>query len=199
MGLVKHFEGRRFMIKFGVAMRVKSVARMGWMMRGIPPSDSETVGSHSFEVSVLAMIVADKLRNSGIEVDVSKVLRLALLHDIAESVMGDIVRSVKESMASSRQLEEAALKELGMDIYIPLLHELFEGKTLEALLVKLCDNLATLLQGLRYLNKGYTSVIDIVDAVKQQVDEILSSEVIPEDAKNILGDVTTRLIVAEEV
>ena len=186
------------MVKFGVAMRVKSIARMGWMMRGIPPSDSETVGSHSFEVALLSMVLADRLRDRGLEVDVSKVLRLALLHDIAESVIGDIVRSVKESMVDSRQMEEEALRVLGMDAYVALVQELSEGRTLEAVLVKLCDNVATLLQGLRYLNKGYTTVVDIVDEVRRRVEEMLKSEAIPEDARSTLRDVVTRLIVSEE-
>ncbi|MEM1917584.1 MAG: HD domain-containing protein, partial [Sulfolobales archaeon] len=81
------------MVRYGLAMRVKNIARTGWMMRGIPPSDSETVGSHSFEVAFLSMLIADRLTSIGVTVDVSKILRLALLHDLTESVIGDIVRA----------------------------------------------------------------------------------------------------------
>ncbi len=187
------------MVKYGVAVRVKNIARSGWMMRGVPPSDSETVGSHSFEVALLSMLLADRLRSAGIDVDVAKVVRLALIHDLAESVIGDVVRTVKESIAGSRELEERALRELGMEEYLDLLRELAEGKSLESLLVALCDNLATLLQGLRYLGKGYTSVVDLVESVKRKLEEILRSEHLPEDVRRLLEDSVMKLMVSEEV
>lgn len=186
------------MVKYGLAMRVKNIARSGWMMRGIPPSDSETVGSHSFEVAFLSMLMADRLQSVGVSVDPSKVVKLALLHDLAESVIGDIVRAVKESMADARQLEEKAMRELGMEDYMDLFHELSEGKSMEAILIRVCDNLATLLQGLRYLSKGYTSVVDIVESTKRRIEEILKMEQIPEEAKRVLSDSVMRLMVSEE-
>ncbi len=187
------------MVKYGLAMRVKNIARSGWMMRGVPPSDSETVGSHSFEVAFLSMLLADRLRGAGVGVDESKVLRLALVHDIAESVVGDIVRTVKESISSSRELEEGALRELGMEDYLDLVRELAEGKSLESILVAISDNLATLLQGLRYLGKGYTSVIDLVESTKRRVEEMLKSEQLPDEARRLLEDFVMKLMVSEEV
>ncbi len=180
-------------------MRVKNIARTGWMMRGIPPSDSETVGSHSFEVAFLSMLIADRLTSIGVTVDVSKILRLALLHDLTESVIGDIVRAVKESISGSQQLEERAIRELGMDNYVDIYQELLEGKSLEAILIKICDNLATLLQGLRYLSKGYTSVIDIVESTKQRIEEILKSETLSEEARRVISDLIMKLVVSEEL
>ncbi|MEM1962743.1 MAG: HD family hydrolase [Sulfolobales archaeon] len=187
------------MVRYGLAMRVKNIARTGWMMRGIPPSDSETVGSHSFEVAFLSMLIADRLTSIGVTVDVSKILRLALLHDLTESVIGDIVRAVKESISGSQQLEERAIRELGMDNYVDIYQELLEGKSLEAILIKICDNLATLLQGLRYLSKGYTSVIDIVESTKQRIEEILKSETLSEEARRVISDLIMKLVVSEEL
>ncbi|MEM4921705.1 MAG: HD family hydrolase [Sulfolobales archaeon] len=187
------------MVKYGLAMRVKNIARTGWMMRGIPPSDSETVGSHSFEVAFLSMIIADRLTSVGVTVDVSKVLKLALLHDLAESIIGDIVRAVKESISGSQQLEERAIRELGMDNYVDIYQELLEGKSLEATLIRICDNIATMLQGIRYLNKGYASVIDIVESTKQRIEEILKSGTLPEEARRVISDLIMKLMVSEEL
>lgn len=187
------------MVKYGLAMRVKNIARSGWMMRGIPPSDSETVSSHSFEVAFLSMLFADRLRSAGVDVDVYKVVKLALLHDLPESVLGDIVRAVKESISDSREIEEKALRELGMDDYLDLFQELAEGKTLESLLIRVCDSLATLLQGLRYLSKGYTSVIDIVESTKHRIEETLKSEQLSEEVRRVLGDSVMKLMVSEEL
>lgn len=187
------------MVKYGSAMRVKNLARTGWMLRGIPPSDSETVGSHIFEVVFLSMLVADKLNEAGIQVDTLRVMRMALLHDILESVTGDIVKKVKSSMANSTQLEEEAIRELEITNYSDVLKELNEGKSLESLVVKLCDNIATLLQGIRYLNKGYTSVLDIVESTKERIGTALEAASISEEARNVLKSLVTKLVVSEEL
>ncbi|MCX8184661.1 MAG: HD family hydrolase [Sulfolobales archaeon] len=186
------------MVKYSLAMRVKNIARSGWMMRGISPSDSETVSSHIFEVAFLSMLIADRLRDTGVDVDISKVIKLALIHDVTESVIGDIVRSVKENIVNSQLLEERALRELGLESYLDLYQELAEGRTLESQLVKICDNLATLLQGLRYVNKGHTSVIDLVESTKSRVEEILKSEQIKEETRRILSEVVMKLLISEE-
>lgn len=187
------------MVKHGVAMKVKNLARTGWMLRGIPPSDSETVGSHIFEVTFLSMLIADKLSEAGIHIDTLRTMRIALLHDILESVTGDIVKNVKGSIVNSTQLEEEAIRELEITNYSDILKELNEGKSLESLVVKLCDNIATLLQGIRYLNKGYTSVLDIVESTKERIENILETAPMPEEARDILKSLTTKLIVSEEL
>lgn len=48
----------------------------------------ESVAEHSFRVSVLAMVLSDKL---GYPLDKDKLIKMALLHDIGEIATGDIV------------------------------------------------------------------------------------------------------------
>lgn len=187
------------MVKYGTAMRVKNLARTGWMLRGIPPSDSETVSSHIFEVVFLSMLIADKLGEAGVRTDVLKIVRMALLHDILEGVTGDIAKNVKDSIANPAQLEEEAVRELEIAGYSDILKELSEGRSLESVIVKLCDNVATLLQGIRYLNKGYTSVLDIVESTKEKVETILESAPVPDEAREVLKNLITKLVVSEEL
>src|ERR1041385_7257088 len=59
--------------------RLKRLDRTGWTLRGLP-NGTESVASHSFGVSVTAMLLADRCGAAGVTVDVQKLLRIALLH-----------------------------------------------------------------------------------------------------------------------
>ena len=69
-----------------VAMTGKSkkILRSGWIREKI--KDPESVAEYSFQLSVLAMVLADTLG-----VDKEKLIKMALLHDLGEVVTGDIV------------------------------------------------------------------------------------------------------------
>ena len=64
--------------------RLKRLDRTGWTLRGLP-NGTESVAAHSFGVSVTAMLLADRCVAQGVAVNVEKVLRMALLHDWAET------------------------------------------------------------------------------------------------------------------
>ena len=64
-------------------MRLKSTPRIGWLLRGV--RDVESVAAHSFGVAVIAMLLADRARARGVEVNVERLLRMALLHDLTET------------------------------------------------------------------------------------------------------------------
>jgi putative hydrolase of HD superfamily len=71
------------------AMRLKSVARTGWLDRGIATGDVESVADHSFGVALLAWIAAVERQASGAAIRPDRVLLLALVHDLAEAEIGD--------------------------------------------------------------------------------------------------------------
>lgn len=154
---------------------LKWLSRTGWMLRGIPNSIAETVAAHSFEVAYLTMVLADRLVSSGCKIDVAKALRMALIHDIPESIMGDIVKWSKDRLGDGpERLEEEAIEELGLQNYGNLLRELNEGVSTEALIVKLADHLSTALQGRRYRAMGYGQVNDIVEGSRQAVLKLMN-------------------------
>jgi len=186
-------------VKYELAMRVKNIARTGWMMRGVPPSESETVAAHSYEVAVLTLVLGGRLRESGFAVDLERALKLALLHDIVESVTGDIVKAVKERIPNSRAIEEEALKELGMEGYAELFEELGSGRSTEAYLVEVCDNLATLLQAIRYVNRGYTQVLELAESVRRRLEKMLTSGPLPGEALAVLRRAVSDLLISGEV
>ncbi|MDQ2922490.1 MAG: HD domain-containing protein, partial [Acidobacteriota bacterium] len=74
--------------------RLKRLDRTGWTLRGLP-NGTESVAAHSFGVCVTAMMLADRIKKGGVDVDVERVLKMALLHDWAESRVGDMPRTAR--------------------------------------------------------------------------------------------------------
>ncbi|MDQ3754224.1 MAG: HD domain-containing protein, partial [Acidobacteriota bacterium] len=88
--------------------RLKRLDRTGWVLRGLPPG-AESVGAHSYGVALAAMLLADAVRARGIEVDVERMLRMALLHDVAEARTGDLPRAAAHYLpGDARRLAERA-------------------------------------------------------------------------------------------
>jgi len=147
-----------------------SLARTGWMMRGIPSSVCETVSQHIFKTAFITLVLSERLNG----VNRLKAISMALLHDIIEAYTGDIAvhrtsnsyREVKEKLELEifeKHIESSLLKEL--------FREYVEGSSREAKLVKLADRLATYLKALEYLEKGY-NVHDIIDNMKHEINKL---------------------------
>ena len=141
--------------------RLKRLDRTGWTLRGLP-NGTESVAAHSFGVSVTAMLLADECVARGITVDVEKVLRIALLHDWAETRVGDMPRTATLYFGSEarKQAETAAFLDVvsdvdaGKDLYANLYDDYEHRSSLEARLVKAADVLDLLVQVLALERAG---------------------------------------------
>ena len=141
--------------------RLKRLDRTGWTLRGLP-NGTESVAAHSFGVSVTAMLLADKFVAQGVSVDVEKVLRIALLHDWAETRVGDMPRTATLYFGSDarKQAETAAFSDVvggidaAKDLYANLYAEYEHRSSLEARLVKAADVLDLLVQVLALERAG---------------------------------------------
>src|SRR4051812_24153074 len=69
---------------FSIVGRLKRTARTGWLDRGVPPIEVESVADHTFRVALMAWLSAP------MSLDRDRVLKLALLHDLAEATTGDL-------------------------------------------------------------------------------------------------------------
>jgi putative hydrolase of HD superfamily len=69
--------------------RLKRVPRQGWLDRGVPPLDAESVADHSLGVALLAWMAALEAHAAGMDLDPARVLALALVHDLPEAEIGD--------------------------------------------------------------------------------------------------------------
>lgn len=83
------------------ALECKDEKRTGWQVRGI--EDPESVAAHSWGVAFLAFLFAD---DAG--VDRERAVEMAVLHDIHESVSGDIRSSELDSEQRAEKKEKEA-------------------------------------------------------------------------------------------
>lgn len=141
-------------------IRLKAVPRLGWLLRGV--RDVESVADHSFGVAFVAMLLADLAQRQGLEPNVEKVLRMALLHDLTEARTGDLPNTGKQYFdkgalhAADERAADAILSGLGAigEEYFLLWQEYEERTSLEARIVKAADKLDLLLQAREYEKGG---------------------------------------------
>jgi putative hydrolase of HD superfamily len=129
---------------------LKNVKRTGWLKRGI--ENPETVADHTFAVAVITSLYSDLLG-----LDSEKAMKMALLHDLQESITGDITPD-SLSEHEKKEKEENAIKEILRDLpdeYLSLWKEYSIGITKEAKLVAQIDRLEMLLQADIYEKSGY--------------------------------------------
>jgi putative hydrolase of HD superfamily len=140
--------------------RLKRLDRTGWTLRGLP-NGTESVAAHSFGVGVTAMLLADRCAAAGVTIDIEKVLRIALLHDWAETRVGDMPRTATLYFGSDvrKQAEMAAFADIvnpvDADIsYTNLYNDYERRESLEARLVKAADVLDLLIEVLALERAG---------------------------------------------
>ena len=170
----------------------KELPRQGFIAMGFKRNEADSVAAHSFSTSLLAYFLAKQLNKEGQKVDAEKVLKMALVHDIGETIVGDVGTFVK-GMAGGvfKNIEEEGVKALtsgldSQDEIIKLVEEYNDRKTIEARVVKAADNLDALAQAkgvpgaqdaLKYFKQVYH--ITKFDWHKKAVDLILNGEVEP--------------------
>ena len=148
--------------------RMKGIPRSGWISHGVALQDVESVADHSFSTCVLSLLLSDLEVKAGKRVNVERVLRLALLHDMPESLTFDISKEYLEYLgrrgrAIKSELERAAWKHIADGLEEPDLRrnytrfqkEFDAERTMESRLVHAADRLDILLQVVEYRRRGY--------------------------------------------
>ena len=138
------------MLRFlALAGRLKETARAGWALRGnVPP---ESVADHSFRVALLALVLSG---DADPPLDRERCVAMALVHDLAESLVGDITPYDGVSTEEKHRREREAMEHLAALAGDPRLLRLWEeyqaAATPEARFVKDLDKLETVLQAAEY-------------------------------------------------
>jgi len=144
----------------------------------------EDVAQHSYMTALYAMILADIERCEGREVNVERLLRMALLHDAEESRTGDIHHPFKhQDTTFSKTIDDRALQwfrnlmlslpaSLAQD-YIQL-RKAEQGDSTEALLVRAADKLEALLWAYEeyLLGNEHVREAKIVEDILSKLDRI---------------------------
>ena len=152
-------------------MSLKRVPRSGWITYRISGHDVESVSSHSYSVAVIALIMAEIMRSRNQKVDVENVLKMALLHDLSESLTfdiskaylrylgrkGSVLKTRLERKAASRILSDLQSKQLART-FRTAIEGYSSSNTLEARIVHCADALDLLLQAIEYERMGYSKI-----------------------------------------
>lgn len=131
-------EPRQLLDFLGIAARLKDVPRHCKTPGGIP----ENVAGHSWRIALMALL----LKNEFPEIDMDRVIRICLVHDLGEAVTGDIPAFVKTD--ANEAVEAEAIRGL-LTILPPtecgelgrLFAEMEEQRTPEARFFKALDKL----------------------------------------------------------
>jgi putative hydrolase of HD superfamily len=130
--------------------KLKTTPRTGWVLRGVK-NRIESVAEHSFRTAVLCLLTPKELN-----INIEKAVLMALLHDLAESITGDLIPNTT-SEERKHQNELLAMKEIthGLPSEIQerimnLWYEYEERMTKEAILVKDMDRFDMVLQAFTY-------------------------------------------------
>ncbi|XP_068198153.1 5'-deoxynucleotidase HDDC2 [Antennarius striatus] len=136
----------RFMKLIG---QLKRVPRTGWVYRNV--KKPESVSDHMYRMAMMSLTITDPT------VDKDRCIKLALVHDMAECIVGDIAPSDNISKTEKHKREEEAMRQLtdllpeGLKQEIYGMWEEYETQSSpESRLVKQFDLLEMILQAHEY-------------------------------------------------
>ena len=139
---------------FQKVLELKNVPRQGWKGK-LEINNPESVAEHSYSTAVISMILSDL---EGLNTE--KIIRMALLHDLAESITGDIIPDYitkdekinKESLAMKQILKN--LPDKIAEPYFAIWNEYQKNSSKEAKLLHDIDKLEMAFQAKFYQETG---------------------------------------------
>jgi putative hydrolase of HD superfamily len=158
---------------FKNSVNLKNIPRQGWMDK-LSIINPESVSDHSYSMAIMCMVISD-LKNFNSE----KILKMALLHDLAESLIGDLTPEQIDKEAKEK-LENNAfgkiIKNLPEQIkskYLEIWFEYQENISPEAKLIHQIDKLEMALQAKIYQKNGYDKekLESFFESAKKEIDD----------------------------
>ncbi|GFS20275.1 HD domain-containing protein 2-like [Elysia marginata] len=129
---------------------LKKVERTGWVRHGV--KHPESVAEHMYRMAMIAFALP-----SDSNLDRDKCMKIALVHDMAESIVGDITPSCGVSKTDKSKMEEDATHHIasflpghGAQEVLQLWREYEHQLSPEAMFVKDLDKFEMIFQALEY-------------------------------------------------
>ncbi|MBE6448909.1 MAG: HD domain-containing protein [Alphaproteobacteria bacterium] len=141
-----------------LAGKLKHLERSGPKMYGI--EDCETVAAHSYRSALMALYLEKDLQKQGL--NVSDVVKIALVHDMGEAVIGDVVpekwqKGTKISKAEKHKREVQAIMMMSKQYDVPFVWQAFDAMeqrtTPEASMAKDLEIFEGIQQAFEYIKK----------------------------------------------
>ena len=139
---------------FQKVLELKNIQRQGWKDK-LDMNNVESVADHSYSTAIMSMVLSDL---EGF--DTEKIIKMALLHDLAESIIGDITpdrindkRKINIENKAMTQILENLPSNLSQQ-YIVLWDDFQKKSSKEANFLHEIDKLEMAFQAKFYLDKG---------------------------------------------
>jgi putative hydrolase of HD superfamily len=137
-------------------LRLKDILRQGWVNAGVP--SPESVAAHSWGMAVLALKLCPE------DLDLVQVLKLCLVHDVPEIIVGDLT---PEDDVSTKSTDERAAMEVLAPDWVPLFEEYENQTSPEAVFVKSLDKLDMALQAQAYMRQNDLDLNQFLDSARK--------------------------------
>jgi len=134
-----------------LVQQLKVTKRTGWVRKGV--DGPESIADHMYRMGIMSLISCPD------GVDQTRCMKMALVHDLAEAIVGDIPPNAGVSKEEKAKMEQDAIQTIkgmlgsrsaaGSEIE-ELFNEYEAGETREAQLVKDFDKLEMILQAHEY-------------------------------------------------
>ncbi|MEZ7988843.1 MAG: HD domain-containing protein [Nitrosopumilus sp.] len=139
---------------FKTAVNLKNISRQGWINK-LSLKHPESVSDHSYSMAIMGMVISD-LENYNSE----KILKMILLHDLAESKIGDYTPN-QISKENKIKIENKAYDEIINALpdaiklqYAQIWEEYQKQESPESKIVHQIDKLEMALQAKMYQKEG---------------------------------------------
>lgn len=162
-----------------ICNRLKSVIRTGWKDWNVQKARIESVAEHIFGVQMLALAMKSEYQY---DVDIMKVIFMLAVHELGETIIGDLTQFQISKEEKEKLEHEAVHKILGNLLDGKQIEELFlefdSHNTKEAMFAYQCDKLECDLQCKLYDEEGY------VDLNKQYGNTTMKNPLVEKLLKN---------------
>ena len=132
-----------------IAVNLKTVSRQGWIDK-LSIKYPESVADHTYSMAIIGMILSDSQK-----FNTEKILKMILLHDLAESITGDLTpdQKSKQTIIMENTTFKKILKHLPENLqrqYLQIWNEYQKNDSKEAIFVHQIDKLEMALQAKIY-------------------------------------------------
>jgi 5'-deoxynucleotidase len=140
---------------FRIVCNLKTIKRSGWIHKSNITSP-ESVADHSYSMCMMSMILAEI-----INLDSGHIMKMVIIHDLAESLVGD---HMPDDISSEKKqlVEDKAMKKIISKLpnslrknYLNIWNEYNDNITVNAKFVHNMDKLEMALQAKEYEFEGY--------------------------------------------
>ncbi|XP_058797427.1 5'-deoxynucleotidase HDDC2 [Phymastichus coffea] len=161
--------------------RLKHLKRTGWVIKNIP--DPETISGHMYRMAVLSFLIDPKAN-----LNKMKIMEMALVHDLAECIVGDITPHCGVSAEDKHRMEDEAMEEICKNLgargveMLKTFREYEKQESPEARYVKDLDRVDLLCQAYEYEKRDECpgELQEFFDASQEKVEHPFLAAIVKE-------------------